>query len=176
MNPYVDYKFIGYNARTVVLLGFLVWILLVKFGSKNTINSVIFILAFSAIFISLFGYLAVSIKDYFFRSSQMEKLAKKYSLNYTKPKESFTVMPKTIYKKNILEGKVSGKSILIYDFVRWYWLFSWFFYGPITRSATIISVVGIEKELRGFFTGLCSVKKIDSFLSELSKKNRKFLC
>ena len=159
-------------AWVVIFFGFLVLILLIKFGSKNPdgllaaslINSSVFILAFSAILFSFFGYLAIAIKDYFFRSSQMKKLAKKYNLSYTKPKKTFTMTPKAIYQKNILGGKINGKNVLIYDFIHWYW------YIYITRSATIFSIDGRKKEYRGFFTGYCPIKKIDSFLVNLSKK------
>ncbi|MCK5460098.1 hypothetical protein KAI52_03210 [Candidatus Parcubacteria bacterium] len=177
MKKYVNVikKHITWNAWIVIFLGFLVLILLIKFGSKSSdgllaaslINSSVFILAFSAILFSFFGYLAIAIKDCFFRSSQMKKLAKKYNLNYTKPKEPFTMTPKTIYQKNILDGKINGKNVLIYDFVRWYWFIR---HNYITRSATIISIDRRKKEYRGFFTGLCPIKKINSSLVGLSKE------
>ncbi len=168
-------KHFTFNAWVVIFLSFVVWILLVTFGGKDSngmlepslINSVIFILIFTALPVSLFGYLVVAVRDYFFRSSQMRNLAKKYSLNYTTPKEPFTITPKAVYKKNILDGKINGKNILVYDFVRWYHFGKGSY---ATKSATIISVDDKKQEFGGFFTGLCSVKKIDSFLAELSKE------
>ena len=163
-------KYFKLNAWIVVFLGLIVLILLGRFSSVSLepglINDAIFVLAFFAIFISFFGYLAVAVKDYFFRSFQMKGLAQKYNLSYTQPKEPFfTLTSPATRKNNIIEGKVNRKNILIYDFVDYH------AYGlrphSVSRSATIISVDGRKSELRGFFTGLFPIKKIDCFLADL---------
>lgn len=178
-----------WNARAVVLLGFFAWVLVLKFGDKNydgslgfsITNSVMIIFGFLAMTISLFGYLVMTVKDYFFRSSQMSNLAQKYNLNYSKPKEPFIQSPlkipyhkslsSAITKKNIIEGIINGKNILICDFIDYYaYNFGFWFNNTISRGATIISVDGRKKELRSFFTGFGSVKKIDSILADLSKE------
>lgn len=128
------------------------------------------------LFLLFFTYLITKIENYLFRSSQMQGLAKKYNLNYTKPKASFLfISPSSTRKSNIIEGKINGKNVLIYDFFDYRYCSNsidlYDFSHILSDNSTIISIDGRKKiELRGFVTGFCSVKKIDSFLAELSKE------
>lgn len=114
-------------------------------------------------------YLFVVLKDYFYRPFQMKKIAQKYNLNYIEPKRNFIEIdnPPEI-QKNILEGKINDKDILIYDFID----MEAYPYGlnGFSRKITICSVNGVKNEIKGFITGFGSVKKIDNFLNDLARE------
>lgn len=168
--------FKGMELWVISLLGAVIVVILIYFGSGSAAITILYennkesllISVFVIFFIVFIIYSIISIKDYFFRSYQIKEIANKYNLNYTNPKKPFfeLSLPDT-RKSNVIEGKINGKNILIYDFTNFqaYDLGL----GSVSSKATIISVDGKEKELRGFFTGFCSIKKIDSFLADLSK-------
>lgn len=169
--------FKGMELWVISLLGAVIVVILIYFGSGSAAITILYennkesllISVFVIFFIVFIIYSIISIKDYFFRSYQIKEIANKYNLNYTNPKKPFfeLSLPDT-RKSNVIEGKINGKNILIYDFV------DYCAYrtgrGSVSRSATITSVDGKEQELRGFFTGLGSVNKIDSTLAYLSKE------
>lgn len=165
-------KYFTFNVWIVIFLGFIVLLLLGKFNGGNSepnlITSVLFVLAFLSISLSILGYILISMKDYFFRSHEMCELAQKYNLTYTKPEEPFIELtfPES-RRRNIIEGKINGKNILVYDLIDYKaHKFGAHANDSIAWSSTLIFVDGKETEMRGFFTGVCSVKKIDYFLGQ----------
>lgn len=163
------------KALGLVLFGFLFFLFVVvilgvfKYDPVSILFGTVFVITFSAIILSYFGYIIVSISDHFFRPSRIQRIAKKYNLNYIK------ILPDK--KTNIIEGKINGKSILIYDYIdlsKVYelslirWDYAW--PGTVARSVTIISIDGVIKKIRGFYAGFGSIKKIDSILADLSKE------
>lgn len=156
----------GMELGIVSLLGFIIVIILI-YSVKNNKESLL-ISVFIIFFVVFIVYLIISVKDYFFRSSQMREIANKYNLNYTNPKKQFFEMslPNT-RKNNIIEGKMRDKNILVYDFTQ----LSGREGRSVLHRTTIIYVDGRKKaELRSFFTGFGSIKKIDKFLNDLVKE------
>lgn len=133
---------------------------------KNIIESLFFLILILLVFV----YPVILLNDYLFRSSQMRKIAKKYNLNYSNPKDNWPIYSSSEQRKNIIEGKINAKNILIYDFVKTA-VFSSQWFSLTNHTSTIISVNGRKKiELRSFFTGFASIKEIDKFLNYLVKE------
>lgn len=83
-------------------------------------------------------------------------MAVKYGLNYKKDSYSST----GLHTKNILEGEVNGKKILIYDVPRQH---------PFVDSFTVINIDGKEYKMRSRLEGFGDVEGINCFLSKTKK-------
>ncbi len=171
-------KDIERNIVIIILLFslFLPILIIFNFSVAMFILNTLFIIVPFVLFFWFLGYLIIGIKNYFIRPSQMQKVAEKYKLNYTK------IFPDN--KKNIIKGKINGKNILIYDYkeyLKYYFGYQAhpFYYfqdksdpnrARKSVNTTIIFIDGKMKKIKGFFGGFGSVEKIDNFLDDLSKE------
>lgn len=100
----------------------------------------------------------------FIRPKYIKEIAKKYGLKYRRIQISFWFLfyPSSV-RMNIMEGKVEGKDILIYDllYIRGFPKSMNEKYPPLT----LVSVDGVEKKMTSFYYGFSPVEEIESLLS-----------